>query len=157
MKFFQDWPSLIDVNKRVLPKVLAALEKPKYTSILYPSVIPLISRMPKSEKQEQMHSKNRIDTDDFFKGLLNSFRKGAEKELGFLRSPSKNNPGHIGSGASIRRYGVHNNAIKSCVQTYFECILYYSQVTGRCVEEASIEHNNENSIFRQVNLKYIIL
>ena len=147
----KDWPSLIDVDKRVLPKVFAALEKPKYTSVLYPSVIPLISRLPKIQRQDQISSTNRIDTDDFFKTLLHSFRKGAEKELGFLKHSSETNSNQNSSSASIKRYGVHANVLKSCVQTYFECIFYYSRVTGKSVEDVSIEPTDENAIFRQVN------
>ena len=144
---YKNWSSLIDVEKRVVPKIFAALEKPKYASVIYPSLLPLLSKLPLIQKLKTTTEYNSIEANEFFKKLFESFRKGAEKELGFQRQSSTNKDS---SGSSLRPYGINMNALKSCIQTYFDCTLYYSQVARRDSTEEVKESVDENVIFRQV-------
>ena len=102
-------------------------------------------------KLENMSYQENSDPNDFFADLLNSFKRGAEKELGFLKHPLQNSQSVDGSVPSIRTYGLNMNALKCCVQAFFDCILYYTKVVGPCTNERTIEPNNRNAIFLQVN------
>ena len=105
-------------------------------------------------KLKNMSDQESIDANEILTNLLNSFRRGAEKELGFLRHPLQNNQCVDGSVPSIRAYGLNMNALKCCVQAFFDCTLYYIKVMGPCTNEGTIEPNNRNAIFLQVNWKF---
>ena len=149
----QDWSSLIDVDKRVIPKIIVALEKPKYPSVIYPSLIPLLSQLPIIQKLKDMSSQESNDVINFFKNLLNSLKTGAEKEIGFGRKYFQSSPSDNGTGPSVRTYGVNINALKSCVQTFFDCTLYYSQVVGQYHNQESSDPINKKEIFQEVRSK----
>ena len=102
-------------------------------------------------KLKNMSDQEIIDGNDFFTNLFNSFRRGAEKELGFLKHPLQNSQSVDGSVQNIRTYGLNMNALKCCVQAFFDCTLYYTKVMGTCTDEGTIEPNNRNAIFLQVN------
>ena len=122
---FQDWTTLIETEKRVVPKIFSALERPIHPTVLYTSVIPLLSQLPQANCRENCSEDETWNVNNFYKKFFTSFRKGAEKELGFLRQSTKTEPSHTPRNANYGRFGVPaNNVLKCCVNAYFECVIY---------------------------------
>ena len=111
----KDWTSLIDVEKRVINKLISALEKPSHPTVIYPSLLPLLSRLPQANYQENINQEDKLKLEAFYKKFFVSFRRGAEKEFGASKE-SKQNVSVLGSYS--------NNSIKSCVSSYFECVMF---------------------------------
>ena len=88
-------------------------------------MIPLLSQLPQANCPEDCSQDEKLKVNDFYSKFLTSYRKGAEKELGFLRQSTKNETSHTSSNANYGRYGIQANSIlKSCTKAYFECVIY---------------------------------
>ena len=113
------------MEKRVLPKLFSALERPNNIVVLYTSLIPFLSRLPQANYNRDLPEEEQLKVNDFYNKLLASFRKGAEKELGFLKQPTKSKSPNVHGSTSYGRFGLHSNTgLKYCIKAYFECVIY---------------------------------
>ena len=130
----KDWTALIDVEKRVINKLMSVLEKPSHPTVIYPSLLPLLSRLPQANYQENINQEDKLKLEGFYKRFFVSFRRGAEKEFGASKE-CKQSVGALGSYS--------NNSIKSCVNSYFECVIFGVRQLSHIVHNPS---NNQQQL-----------
>ena len=124
-----------------MPKIFKALEKPNNSTVLYPNLILLLSQLPLANYQEGLSVAEEQQVISFYNNFFASFRKGAEKELGFLRQKTSAGNSNPPRNVNYGKHGVHaNSTLKSCINAYFECILYgvqhaYAITDTECKED----------------------
>ena len=85
----------------------------------------MLSQLPQANCRENSSEDETWNVNNFYNKFFTSFRKGAEKELGFLRQSTKTESSHAPRNANYGRFGVPaNNILKCCVNAYFECVVY---------------------------------
>ena len=141
---------MIDVDKRVVPKLLSALEKPGCSDHIYPSMLPFISKLSRANLSNCSSPEEVVKCTEFYKQLLSSFRKGAEQQLGFASITHSSDDSS--SAAAIKKSGKRDSSIvasnflvKQAVNAYFECAIYGLRQTTRNQSDANTFLNKDDN------------